>query len=181
MRTSLAGLYAGVGLGAAAIDADLAGAQQLLQMTEAEARIMRLEPAVEPHARFAVLDLDLFDACHRGPLFVGPIASGDGAGEPKAGKQAKNRQDHAARCVKHGRRQRTALPKHGEIERKRGKRGEAAKMPVATKSRSSLDALKRRASSSMNTPIAKEPATLMAMVPQGKPAPTSLKLARSTI
>ena len=49
----LAGLDAGVGLGAAAIDAHLAGAQQLLQMAEAQARKMRLEPAVEPHARLA--------------------------------------------------------------------------------------------------------------------------------
>ena len=44
-------------------------------------------------------------------------------------------------------------------------------MPVATNSRSSFDALKRRASSSMNTPMAKEPATLMAIVPHGKLRP----------
>ena len=60
----LAGLDARVGLGAAAIDPDLAGAQQLLQLAEAEARIMRLEPAVEPHARLAGFNRYLFDACH---------------------------------------------------------------------------------------------------------------------
>ena len=37
----LAGLDARIGLDAAAIDADLAGAQQLLQMAEAQARKMR--------------------------------------------------------------------------------------------------------------------------------------------
>ena len=60
----LAGLDAGVGLGAAAIDADLAGAQQLLQMAEAQPRKMRLEPAIEPHARLAGFHRYLFDTCH---------------------------------------------------------------------------------------------------------------------
>ena len=60
----LARLDAGVGLDPAAIDADLAGAQQLLQMAEAKAREMGLEPAIEPHARLAGLHRDLFNACH---------------------------------------------------------------------------------------------------------------------
>ena len=60
----LARLDARVGLHPAAIDTDLAGAQQLLQMAEAKTRKMRLEPAVEPHARLAGLHLDLFYACH---------------------------------------------------------------------------------------------------------------------
>ena len=55
---------AGVCLGATAVDAHLAGAQQLLQLHEAEAGIMRLEPAVEPHARLARFDRDLLYACH---------------------------------------------------------------------------------------------------------------------
>ncbi len=54
-----------VGLGAAAIDPHLAGAQQLLQVAEAETRIVGLEPAVEPHAAFVLADLDLLYACHR--------------------------------------------------------------------------------------------------------------------
>ena len=60
----LAGLDPGVGLDPPAIDANLARSQKLLQMTEAEAGEMRLEPAVEPHARLAVQHLDLFNACH---------------------------------------------------------------------------------------------------------------------
>jgi hypothetical protein len=60
----LPGLDARIGLGAAAIDADLAGTQQFLQMTEAEARVVRLEPAVEPHARLAGFHRDLLNAGH---------------------------------------------------------------------------------------------------------------------
>ena len=60
----LAGLDARVRFGAAAIDAHLAGAQQLLQMPEAQPREMRLEPAIEPHARFARFNRYLFDTCH---------------------------------------------------------------------------------------------------------------------
>ncbi len=39
-----------------AIDAHLAGADELLQMAEAEAGIVQLEPAVEPHPRLVALD-----------------------------------------------------------------------------------------------------------------------------
>ena len=60
----LAGLDAGVGLDPAAVDADLAGAQQLLQMAKSKAREVGLEPAIEPHARLAGLHRDLFNACH---------------------------------------------------------------------------------------------------------------------
>src|SRR5690606_36952864 len=42
-------------------------AQQLLQLGEAEAGKMALEPAVEPHARLAVLHPDLLDTCHLKP------------------------------------------------------------------------------------------------------------------
>ena len=68
-RTIWPGSHARVGLGAAAVDADLAGAQQLLKLPEAEARKMRLEPAVEPHARLVGFNLDLFYACH----FISPF------------------------------------------------------------------------------------------------------------
>ena len=60
----LARLDPGVRLGAAAIDADLARAQQLLQMTETQPREMGLEPAVEPHAGLVGPNRDLFYACH---------------------------------------------------------------------------------------------------------------------
>ncbi len=60
----LARLDARIGFHSATIDANLAGAQELLQMAKAKAREMNLEPAVEPHARFAGLHHYLFDACH---------------------------------------------------------------------------------------------------------------------
>ena len=93
MRISLAGLDAGVRLDAAAIDAHLAGAQQLLQMAEAQPRKMRLEPAIEPHARFAVLDLDLLYACHRSTnrSKPGEIASAEASCEPQSQKQREDR------------------------------------------------------------------------------------------
>ena len=69
----LAGLDARVRLGAAAVDAHLAGAQQFLQMAEAQPREMRLEPAVEPHARFARFNRYLFDTCHLGFQFVAAV------------------------------------------------------------------------------------------------------------
>jgi hypothetical protein len=60
----MAGLDARIGLGAAAIDPNLPGAQQFLQMSETQPRIVSLEPAVEPHAGLAGLNRYLFYACH---------------------------------------------------------------------------------------------------------------------
>ena len=60
----LAWLDAGVGFDAAAIDANLAGAQQLLQGAEAKAGIMNLEPAIEPHAGLVGFHLLVFNARH---------------------------------------------------------------------------------------------------------------------
>jgi hypothetical protein len=73
----------GVGLHAPAVDAHLTGAQQLLQMAEAEPRIVRLEPAVEAHTRLAWFHRQLFYTGHRllilSPLRLAPHRSG---GEP---------------------------------------------------------------------------------------------------
>ena len=60
----LARLDARVGFDAAAVDADLAGAQQFLQRAEAEAGIMDLEPAIEPHAGLVGFHLLVFNARH---------------------------------------------------------------------------------------------------------------------
>src|SRR5690606_2035639 len=60
----LAGLHAGVALDPSTVDANLPGAQKLLQRAEAKARIVNLEPAVEAHARFVRVDRDMLDACH---------------------------------------------------------------------------------------------------------------------
>jgi hypothetical protein len=61
-------LDAGIRLDATTIDTHLTGAQKFLQRTEAETRIVDLEPAVEPHARLIGFHGDMFDACHQGIL-----------------------------------------------------------------------------------------------------------------
>src|SRR5688572_32122958 len=58
----LAGLDAILALGALAVDADLAGAQKLLQGAVAEFREVALEPAVEPQAGLVVDDGSGLDA-----------------------------------------------------------------------------------------------------------------------
>jgi hypothetical protein len=60
----LAGREPRGGLHATAVHPHLAGAQQLLQMAEAEARIVQLEPAVEPHPGLVALHLACLDAAH---------------------------------------------------------------------------------------------------------------------
>src|SRR5690606_22276286 len=60
----LPGVHAAVGLHAAAVHTDLSSPQQLLQLSESKTRIMYLEPAIEAHARFAIVYLDLFYASH---------------------------------------------------------------------------------------------------------------------
>lgn len=60
----LAGLDAGVGFGARAIDANLAGAQEFLQRTEAQPGKVHLEPAVETHAGLVTIHLSVFYTCH---------------------------------------------------------------------------------------------------------------------
>ena len=60
----LSRLHAGIAFHAPAIDAHLAGAQQFLQRPEAEAGIVNLEPAVQPHAGFVCLDGDMLDSSH---------------------------------------------------------------------------------------------------------------------
>ena len=51
--------------GAAAVDPDLAGAQQLLEPAMAEAGEMALEPAVEPDLGLVLVDRDGLYAAHR--------------------------------------------------------------------------------------------------------------------
>src|SRR5690606_18416479 len=51
----LSGLHPRIRLRAATIHPHLAGTQQLLQLSETEARIMDLEPAVEPHTGLATI------------------------------------------------------------------------------------------------------------------------------
>jgi len=65
----LAGVHPAVGLDPAAIDADLPGSEQLLQLREAETGKMRLEPAIEPHARFLRIYLYELYARHIDYLF----------------------------------------------------------------------------------------------------------------
>ena len=67
MRTSLPGLEPRIGLGPAAVDPHLPGADQLLQMPERHLREMHAEPAVEPHAVFVARDGLLPDAAHAAP------------------------------------------------------------------------------------------------------------------
>ena len=55
------------GFDAPAVDAHLPGADELLQMAEAEARIMQLEPAVEPDAGLVGVDLFVSTAFTRPP------------------------------------------------------------------------------------------------------------------
>ena len=62
----LAGLDAILALGALAVDADLAGAQKLLQGAVAQLGEMALEPAVEPQAGLVVDDGSGLDAGGRG-------------------------------------------------------------------------------------------------------------------
>jgi hypothetical protein len=50
-----AGGEAGVGLGAGAVDADLAGAGQFLEVDVVQVRPAALEPAVQAHARLALI------------------------------------------------------------------------------------------------------------------------------
>jgi hypothetical protein len=52
----LAGLEAGIRLRAAAVDAYLAGAEQLLKPAEGQFRVMLAEPAVEAHTGFVFFD-----------------------------------------------------------------------------------------------------------------------------
>ncbi len=61
---ALAGFEPRVGLRAAAVDADLARAQELLQRAVGDVREAPLEPAVEPRARLAGCDLDDLHAAH---------------------------------------------------------------------------------------------------------------------
>jgi hypothetical protein len=61
-------------LGAAAVDAHLSGAQEFLQMAEAQPRIVAFEPAIEPHPRLASFHLYLFNACH--DWLMTPISRG---------------------------------------------------------------------------------------------------------
>ena len=64
----LAGGQPGVGLGAGAVDADLAGAQQLLDLALAQVRKAPLEPAVDPHAVLVRLHGNGQDGSHFGSL-----------------------------------------------------------------------------------------------------------------
>ena len=57
----LAGLDARVGFGARAIDANLAGAQQLLQVPIGDVGKVGAEPAVEPHAGLGACNRDRLD------------------------------------------------------------------------------------------------------------------------
>jgi hypothetical protein len=57
-------LHACIGLDATAIDTHLAGAQKLLQRTEAEAGKMDLEPAIEAHTRLIRFNRNMFNASH---------------------------------------------------------------------------------------------------------------------
>lgn len=60
----LAGLDAGAGLDAFAIDADLALAHHFLQLALGEVREAPPEPAVQPCAGFALLHLDRLNTAH---------------------------------------------------------------------------------------------------------------------
>src|SRR5262245_42657398 len=88
----LASFDAGVGLGPAAIDTYLARSQEFLKLDKTEARIVRLEPAVEPHAGFARFHSDLLHACHfrAFPLPAREIASGKVPCEPHSDEQRDN-------------------------------------------------------------------------------------------
>src|SRR5690349_3393906 len=57
-------LEACVGFDPAAVDPDLAGTQQLLEMAEGQVGIVRLEPTVEAHPGFVGLDGQRFIASH---------------------------------------------------------------------------------------------------------------------
>ena len=123
----LAGLDARVGLGAAAIDADLAGAQQLLQMAEAQAREMRLEPAIEPHARLAGFHRYLFDACHLVPTILSAAVQPRLRTNHNPAKSASREITTLPSGIGERLARRAPLPQHREIEREGGKGGEAAK------------------------------------------------------
>ena len=59
----LAGLHAGIGLHALAVEAHLAGAQQLLQIAVADLGKMHAKPAVEAQTSLAARYLDGLDRC----------------------------------------------------------------------------------------------------------------------
>ncbi len=124
----LAGLDARIRLDAPAVDADLAGAQQFLEMAKAEARIVDLEPAVEAHARLAVIDLDLLYACHFSFARLSRRNSISRAflRATIPGRWRKQRAQNTGNGITQRRNRRAALPKHREIEREGGKRREAA-------------------------------------------------------
>ena len=60
-RTTCPGCEAGVGLDPLAVESELAGAAQLLELAEARRRIVRLGPAVEPPAVLLRAHGDLAD------------------------------------------------------------------------------------------------------------------------
>lgn len=61
----LAGLHARIRFDTPTVNAHLAGAQELLQRTEAEPGKVHLEPAIEPHAGFVGFNLYMFYASHK--------------------------------------------------------------------------------------------------------------------
>ena len=85
----LAGLDAILALGALAVDADLAGAQKLLQGAVAQLGEMALEPAVEPQAGLVVDDgsgLDLGVAHGVAAFTLPPPSYGGGGPQGRRGK-----------------------------------------------------------------------------------------------
>src|SRR5690606_18588081 len=94
-------LDATVGLYAASIDTHLAGAQQLLQLTEGKPRIMNFEPAIQAHARFAVFYSNLFYASHIVTISAG-IALQKGSCEPQSRAERKNGTGNASNDIDDG-------------------------------------------------------------------------------
>ena len=88
---------------------------------------MRLEPAVEPHARLARFHRYLFDTCHLDSKLILCGRSAKAAHEPQSGEKRQQGYHHAACRIGERLARRAALPQHGKVEREGRKGREAAK------------------------------------------------------
>ena len=100
----LAGLDPVLALGALAVDADLAGAQKLLQGAVAQLGEMALEPAIEPQAGLVVGDGSGLDLGARRswpltclPRHTGEVARRAGGGKPQ--RRYLKDDDHDLKCA----------------------------------------------------------------------------------
>ena len=116
-------LEPGVGLHPAAVDPHLPGAQQLLEMPEADIGIVGAEPAIEAHPRLVRADRDRLELCHD----VRSTAPAAGCHARRSRSRQRPHQPHAEEQARRSTEPRT--PRH------RPRRGHGRRAPTEARHR----------------------------------------------